>query len=487
MSMGTVSCKVAWWTTAAAFVLWPAGCGLESQSDLLKAHMANDRNTASKQQWDTVRGGVQLQIARQHYDAGRLNEAETVLRQALALAPENVGAYHLATRVYLETGDLAKAREVSSLARGLTDGAAETAYLAGIVAQRFGEKEEALAQYLEAQSLSPNTAEYVMAAAESWVALDELGEALTLVTSRIRDFDGSAAMHVLAARVCRMSGLREQAIEHCREARRQGGDDAKLDVETAMILAWAGSTDEAIGPLRARVDAALAGGTRFQESKGRAGVWPADKPDGPRVGETPAPVVTPSVVHALARAYIALGQWNEARAVLKPLMSDDGADATAWSLFARAALSAGDLAAAQEAISTFHSRGEPTCETWLLEALVSHLQGDSPRAGKAAARALEMDPQNESAMWLAAQAAQAMGEPELARQAYARALQDGTRPQVTRQLMANLEETASVRSMLNALAGEAAIDGLRQGGNVQLVESRTGESRAALAEGVSRE
>ncbi len=212
MSRGANPFKAALQVAALTVFAWPTGCMFDSQSDLLKTHMADDRNTASKQQWDVVRGGVQLQLAQQHYDGGRLRESETVLRQVLVLAPENINAYHLATRVYLEMGQLAKARETSSAACELARGDAEAFYLAGIVAQRYGEKEDALAHYLEAQSLSPNTAEYVMAAAESWVALDNPGEALRLVESRIGDFDGSAAMRMLAARVSRMLHLRESAI-----------------------------------------------------------------------------------------------------------------------------------------------------------------------------------------------------------------------------------------------------------------------------------
>jgi tetratricopeptide (TPR) repeat protein len=487
MSTGTVLCKAVPWAAVSIVFAWPAGCIFDGQSDLLRAHMADDRNAASKQQWDAVRGGVQLQIARQHYDAGRLRESETVLRQVLALAPEDVNAYHLATRVYLEMGQLAKAREVSSSACELAGGDAETFYLAGIVAQRYGEKEEALAHYLEAQSLAPNTPEYVMAAAELWVALDKPGEALRLVESRIRDFDGSAATRMLAARVCRMLDQREPAIEHSREARRLGGDDARLDIEAALILVWAGAYEEAIGPLRTHVDAAMTSRSLSASQRGGKGVGPANKKDAQQTNETPDSVVTASVIHALARAYMATGHEDDARAVLKPLMSADGTDVTAWSLFARAAMSAGDLTAAYEAISTFHSRGEPTSETLLLEALVLHLRGDSIRAGRAAARVLELDGRNESALWLAGQAAQAMGETEVARQAYVRALAEGMRPHVTRHFLAKLEETPSLQSMLDALTDEKAIDDLRPAGGVQFVGSQVPDSPATLAEGASSE
>jgi len=487
MSTGTVLCKAVLWAAVLTVFVWPAGCMFDWQSDLLKAHMADDRNATSKQQWDTVRGGVQLQLARQHYDAGRLRESETVLRQVLALSPEDVNAYHLATRVYLEMGELAKARDVSSSARDIAGGDAETFYLAGIVAQRYGEKEEALAHYLEAQSLAPNTAEYVMAAAELWVALDKPGEALRLVESRIRDFDGSAAMRMLAARVCRMLNRRVPAIEHSREARRLGGDDARLDIEAALILVWAGAYEEAIGPLRTHVDAAMTSRSLSASQHGGAGVWPASKTGARRTDETPASAVTPSIIHALARAYMATGHGDDARAVLKPLMSADGTDVTAWSLFARAALSTGDLTAASEAISTFHSRGEPTSETLLLEALVLHLRGDPIRAGNAATRVLELDGRNEPALWLAGRAAQAMGENELARQAYVRALAVGTRPHVTRHLLANIEETPSLQSMLDALDDEAALDDLRPASNLRLAGNPVTDSPETLAEGASGE
>jgi len=90
-------------------------------------------------------------------------------------------------------------------------------------------------------------------------------------------------------------------------------------------------------------------------------------------------------------------------------------------------------------------------------------------------------------LWIAGQAAQAMGETELARRAYVRALSDGTHRHVTRHLLAKLEDVPTARSMLDALAAESAFDAVRPNEDVRLVGSEMDEAPAALAEGIRSE
>ncbi|MCG8406517.1 MAG: tetratricopeptide repeat protein [Phycisphaerales bacterium] len=413
----------------AALSLSICGCEAFQANSLWSNHMADNQHEAAQQRWNDVRGNVKLQIVEQHFKAGRMEEAELTLTQVLAMSPNNPEAYKLATRLHLECGQLAKASETIDTAASLVDEDAEVEYLAGIVAQRYGELDKALNHYLAAEELASNVAEYVMAAAEMWVAKGEPAHALSLVESRLRDFDGSMAMRMLAAQICRRLERKEQALAHSREALRIQHDDARTQVEAALILSWAKAHDEVIEILQPLVD------KMYGEVK-----W---KPGGRNTASRAfrdAAIITPTVVHALARAYADTKQWNRSQVVLRPLMQFDQTDITAWSLFARSALMSGNLEDADKAITEFNRRNPPTAETLLLKAYISYKRGDYASTREAAEKAFQLDNQMKPALWLSGQAARATGRIEQAKDAYARALAMDPDSKATRAMLAALSE-----------------------------------------------
>ena len=331
-----------------------------------------------------MRGNVELQVAEQHFRSGRLKEASKALQRVLSMSPRSVGVYKLASRLYIEQGELSRAREAIDIALRHSVDDAEAEYLAGIVAQRYGEMDSALEHYIAAQSLSANEVEYVLAIAETWMTLDEPTKALEVVEGRLTDFDGCAAIWMLAARLCRALGLKGPAVEYCLEAHRLDQGDVWSEVEVGLTLIWAERFGEAIGVLRPLVDENV-----------------ASSASGDTKTERPGPV-SASVVHALARAYVAQEDWGEAREVLKPVMSKNATDATGWCLYVRASLMAGDVGSAREAISKLNRRMTPTAETLLLQAYVSFWLGDYPAASILARKALERDKHLRSAQWLIA-------------------------------------------------------------------------------------
>ena len=371
------------------------GCSALAQSRLLSRHLDDDQHGSAHDRWNSIQAGMKLQLAQQHYQAGRLDEAGQVLRRVFAMAPDNTEALKLATRVHLKRGQLALAQKSIALAASYSDSDAEIEYLAGIVNQRRGEKEAALEHFLAAQSLAPNSPEYVLAAAEMHVALDHPQQALALIKTRQKDFDGCAPLRLLAARICRSLGLKGPAVVHCHEARLLQQRDPRLNVEVGLILVWAEHYEEAIGILRPLVDEASEALSPTASA--------ADGADHRRED-----LVTPSVVHALARAYAATQQWRETTAVLKPLLRRDQADMTAWSLYARSALMAGDIDAAEEAISTFNRRNPPTAETVLLQAYIAYQRGHYREARDGARKALKLNTALTPASWLAKQADRAL-------------------------------------------------------------------------------
>ncbi|MBN2560680.1 MAG: tetratricopeptide repeat protein [Phycisphaerae bacterium] len=424
-------------------------CGCRPEPDhLMYRHMSQNQRAEAKQRWETVRSSVKLRLAEEHLEAGRIDDAEQVLENAISLASDNPRAYLLAARLRLEQGQLAKARQAIVSAASMSDGDPEIDYVRGIIAERYGDLETALEHYSSAVMQSPNVAAYVLAQAETLVALDKPADALALIEPRIIDFEGSAPMHMLAARIDRILGLRGPAVEHCHEALRGRGDDVVLCEEAGMLLAWAEQYADAIAVLQPLLDrspsqACATGVSPVSSARG----WRLHKASGTSCGDLPADglatapgaactgAFAPAVVRALANAYLATGKASEARRVLKTIIVQDERDVVAWCLYARAALTLGELDAAAEAMETIHRHGTATAETWLLTAYVAFQRGDYLSAIEAAEAALRLDGCLVTAHCLVGQSAAAMGRRDQARRAYAMALTVDPNSQMTRALL----------------------------------------------------
>lgn len=383
-----------------------AGCESLFKSRLLERHSDNNPRAAAEDRWNTVRARVKLRQAEQHFEAGRLDQAEATLLEVCSLSPKEIAAYKLATRLFLERGQLAKAREMITAAEALPNFDAEAEYLAGMVEDRYGNLTGALTRYHAAQTLDEDVPEYLLAAAEVQMALKRPAEALALVEPRLKDFEGFAPLQMLAARINQRLGRKRAALEHARIARLLQTDDPRIDIEVGLLAIWAGQHAEAVGLLRPLVDRAF----------DHAPIGTSRDPKGN------IDIVGPSIVRALAEAYIALKDFKEARVVLRPLMARAPEDVTTWCLFIRAALMSGDLDAAAEAVATFNRRNTPTAETLLLEAYISCEKGAYVAARSAARAALRIDANLESAFWLLGRAAQESGRLDEARKAYVKAL-----------------------------------------------------------------
>jgi len=379
---------------SASFVCASVGCA-QPHSDLLSKHLSPQRKEDAQQHWDSMRGDVKLQLARQHLQAGRLDDAEKVLEQTAGITPKNAQVFVLLTRLRLEQGRLADAKQAIQAAQALSAGDPEIPYLAGIVAQRYGNLGEAGSYYAAAARLSPNIASYVLAQAETLVALEQPIDAMELVEGRLKDFDTNGPMHMFAARISRMVGLRGPATAHCREAIRLSPDDTTMIIEAGQILVWAERYGDAISILAPVVEAkTLAAGS-------------------------PA---TPSARRCLATAYFGDGRFDQAMKALEPALSDDAVDNATCVLFARAALAAGDVESASRVIQAVHQRGSQSAETLLVAGFIALRENEFAIASEVAGQALRLDPSLAAAYCIRGESAEATGRLDEAKEAYQTAL-----------------------------------------------------------------
>lgn len=361
-----------------------AGCDPQ-QGRLLERHMADSPHSDAQKRWHDVRSGMKVQLAEEHLNCGRMEEAEEALEHAIALSPRNVHGYLLATRLRLIQGRLAEAREMVRLAAAIPSDDPDIDYYSGVIAERYGERETALEHYTAAAMKAPNDEKALVAQTRTLASLGRTVDAMELILSREADFEDSEAVHLLAARVCQRLGLRGSALEQCHKVMRVSPDDKDLAIEMGMLLAWAEQYDESIAVLRPLVDAAVI----------------AESPLSPRRLDASGSI-RPIVVHVLANAYLATEQWDAARNVLGFVKPNEHHDTLTQSLFARSALLAGNLTQAADFVETLHQKGSGTAETWLLAAYIAYEQGNREAARRAVLKSLKQDEDLEPAQWLLA-------------------------------------------------------------------------------------
>lgn len=415
---------IATWAALGA-VVFGAGCLQPGAARELTRSHAQSR-AAAQERWDEMRGGARLQVAKRHLQARRYKDAERELELVIASTPDQADAYLLSARLWLELGELAKAHQAVESARACSSDA-EIDFVAGIVAQRYDDSAAALAHYGRATAKAALVSDYLLAYAEMLIAEDLHLEALELLDTRMRDFDRNAPMRTLAARVLRQLGLRGPALQRAREAvRLTDAKDPGAVADLGSILVWTGRFDEAIELL----EPIVAPGTDLERS-----------PDADRRDDTDRVFYT-GVLYDLARAYLGAGRHWDAMAAVATLIETRPNDPAPRILLARAALLAGRLDAADDAISAAGQGTGSLLEVHLLDAYVALQRGDVPAAAAAAQRAVDLNGRSPDAYCLVGQAAEAMGDRESARRAYLQATQIDPGSQLGRSLLRNLTTRA---------------------------------------------
>ncbi|MFQ5422698.1 MAG: tetratricopeptide repeat protein [Phycisphaerae bacterium] len=416
------------WVTPVAVCafLGTSGCAEPSGGESARSSHEAGRVEA-RHRWDAMRSGARLQVAERHLRAGRLDDAKKELELALGTAPDNAGAYKLATRVWLEEGQLAKARDAVQTAAGLSNDP-EIDFLAGIVAERYDDPSTALEHYMAASEKAPLVAQYVLAQAEMLVTTGRRLDALALIQSRMRDFDRNAPMRTLAARVLQLLDLREPAVEAAREAVRLSDGDPETIEDLGLILAWAGHLDEAVE--------VLAPIARESERETEA----ADHEEDGKSKASPSMPPRARVLYRLGGLQLAAGQALAALRTLEELTQTRPNDAVAWTLCGRAALMAGQPERAVAALSAATRTGSAGPEAHLLDAYLAFEHGDFDHAIESAQTAIQLDKNLIVAYCVLGQSAEAVGLLDRAEEAYHDALAIDPESPLPRKLLCDLTQ-----------------------------------------------
>lgn len=182
---------------------------------------------------DSVNADLAAQQARQQFEVGQLDDAVETINAAIARYSEN-GLYHLLRgRILLEQHRLDAAYQALTTSAEYSPLLSEPHYFLGVLHQRWGEDDEALVAYKKAMELDSTHPQYLLATAESLVAMNKYGEAIHLLTNANREFQHHPSVSSLLGQIHLSKGEPETAANWFADSRLLGNDD----IETLLALA----------------------------------------------------------------------------------------------------------------------------------------------------------------------------------------------------------------------------------------------------------
>ncbi|MBN1511629.1 MAG: tetratricopeptide repeat protein [Phycisphaerae bacterium] len=316
----------------------------------------NEAKAQAQQRWDRIRAGVKLQLAEQHFRAGRMKNCLQEAGQAVALDPQSIAPRILLTQALIETGQLLSAAAAIDAAAAIEPEHPEVLYMQGVVAERRQDLERALTCYQRASERDPTQADYVASEVECLVAIGRPWLAQEVLQDRSADFPQDATLKALQAEVALLLGDEHTALQGLQAALRNAGNDPRLTEEYGLLLVRTGQHERAVSVLEPMY-------ARSPDSMSRLSV------------------------RTLASAYLALGRPQQAKNLLSRLVEKYANDPHDWTILARAAMVCNDWATARRCAETLVGLTPDDPDTQFLMGYVCWKLNDPQRA-KAALRSV---------------------------------------------------------------------------------------------------
>ncbi len=358
---------------------------------------------------------IKYLLAFEQFQNGQTDKARDSASEAIGLYPDDPAYFLLLAKIYLEKGELSKAREILHYRADRESPTAEYSYLSGLVEERYGRLDQALDFYRQAHELAPRKTNYLMAYGETLISLDNPEEVLYLIEDHIQSTENHARLWVLKGEALNMLGRFEEAALSFRRALVEIQDDRSLQESYAMALFRAERYVDALIPLEALY-------AKLED-------------------QTPL-----HALEALARCCLETEAYGRGATYLWEVTRRDPADVEAWRMLTQCSLAVDNLSdaklAAERAIAL--SPDQPGAYTTLGFVLVQ-LQ-DWVEARRVLAAAYQADPDDVLALCLLGQVLEAAGSSRRAAQYYKRALQADPNDALAQHFYAQLRSGAGPRS-----------------------------------------
>lgn len=380
------------------------GCASDKPTEKEKAKIA----------WADARAAVLLNLANEQYERGSLAEARKTTRDGLRTSNRLSGLHLLQAKLEIEDNRLPGAAASLASAKQLAPNDPEVYYVGGIIAERWEQLDEALAEYQKATQLAPNDLAFLLAVAETLVSLDRSPEAAQELELKLTYFESSAPIRDMLAQIYQELDRHAEAAEMLRQASLLAPDDNSLRERHALAVMEAGEMDKA-GELLER----LLAKPEFAEQA--------------------------SLHIALASCRIEQGRPEAARVSYLRAARIDSSNLVAWLGVSQASLATGELERAEYAITqanALNPRGRDGADLALMTGYLRLKQDRVEEAASSFQKASQLDRTDATPVAMYGLCQQRLGRSDSARQHYERALAMDPEDPLARQLMDAMASTS---------------------------------------------
>lgn len=391
----------------AAVVVLVAGC-----SGIPKKDKNGDKNAATAQ-WRAARATVMVTLARDQFIQGNFDAARSSVTEAVKLLPDNPEIRTLSGRIAFEQGNLELAEAEFRFAQASDPTFAAADYYLGVIMQRWQRLPAALDLYASASQKAPKEVAYVLAQAETLVALDRESDALNLLQSSQKTFENSSEVRAAMGHVLVRQRRHAEAVDMLRQAVMLAPDDEGLRETLAKSLYSAAKYPEALENIERLL--------RSEKFKNRADL------------------------HTLAgECQLALGRPMDARASFETASTLQPANVNFTLNLAKAALEVNDTRRAEIAVRRALALAPTHPQANLLMGYVRMEQNKLPEALAAFRRASDADARDPMPICMAGVVLEKLGRRDEALRQYALALTIKPDDELAKRLMNQLEASAAI-------------------------------------------
>ncbi len=318
------------------------GCSLSHQQ----------RREKAENHWNEVRGKIKLQLARQQYEHGLVDESVGYLEEALGWDTNNVDAFMLLAECRLAQGRIQAAQRAIEQAYELDSQNAKVLSVRGMVAERTKRFADALQDYRAARAIDDTEVSYLIAEAECLVAMDKSQEALGLLETTKLYYDNNPSLLALSGEIALRLGDREAAEQAFRAVLAAGHYTPVIAEEYALLAVRSHRFSEALTVLQ-----------------------PLFEKHGDQMA--------PSVVRAVAKCMLELNRPEGVKMTLREVLKKNPDDYAAWILLAKAGIKSNDMSTARRGAGNAERLSPNDPQTLLIVAYVKMREKNYAMASRA--------------------------------------------------------------------------------------------------------
>jgi Flp pilus assembly protein TadD len=210
-----------------------AGCSGPTKAGKEARAEANER-------MGLVNAQINYDQALRAYEVGQFDRALKEINVAIERAPQQPQFHLLKGRILIEEHRLEPALNSFNRALEFNENYPEAHYFSGIVYQRWSQHERAFESYMKAAEVDTTNVQYLVASAESLVALERYDEAESLIKPKLAYFEHNSALRHLLGQIAMLQDDPNNAVKLLTEARMLNPDDKLLMEELARAQFAAG-------------------------------------------------------------------------------------------------------------------------------------------------------------------------------------------------------------------------------------------------------